>query len=133
MYASNKLLTLLPSAEQAALYDVPEFDDDQRLEYFSFTSKELVIVNSRPGLVDKVHCAVQIGYFKAKHLFFKLVWEEAQEDVDFILQQHFQGNSIKTIHVTDHEYYSQCDEIMSLFKYQRWSKGQSELLKDQVK
>ena len=69
MQANNKQLTILSEAEQAALYDSPDFDDNQRLEFFSFTPEEVVLMNSCSGLAEKVHCALQIGYFKAKHFF----------------------------------------------------------------
>lgn len=133
MYANNRQLTLLSQAERAALYDVPEFDDDQRLDYFNFTNQELEIINNRPGLVDKVHCAIQIGYFKAKHLFFRLTWEESQEDVTFILQQYFQETNLRFIDITDHEYYVQCREIASLFEYHKWSKDKTTLLENHIK
>ena len=63
MKASNERLTILSKAEQAALYEIPDFDDQQRLEYFNFTAEEEAIVQSRAHLFEKVHCALQIGYF----------------------------------------------------------------------
>ena len=35
MRASNERLTILSEAEQAALYEIPDFDDAQRLNYVS--------------------------------------------------------------------------------------------------
>ena len=35
MISKNKLLTILPDAEQYALYGLPDFDDGQQLEYLS--------------------------------------------------------------------------------------------------
>jgi hypothetical protein len=36
--ATNKRLTILSEAEQAALYELPNFDDEQRQEYASQAS-----------------------------------------------------------------------------------------------
>ncbi len=70
MIASNERLTILSAAEQAALYEIPDFDDAQRLNYLNLTVEEQVLMRSRSNLATQVHCAIQIGYFKAKHLFF---------------------------------------------------------------
>ena len=40
MRASNNNLTILSEAEQAALYEIPDFDDEQRLNYINLTREE---------------------------------------------------------------------------------------------
>jgi len=45
------------------------FDDGQRLDYLSLSESELGLASSRPSLCAKAYCALQIGYFKAKHTF----------------------------------------------------------------
>src|SRR5208283_1651296 len=85
----NKLLTVLSDAEQFALYGLPDFDDRQRLTYLSLSGPELALASSRPGLHAQVWCAVQIGYFKAKHAFFRFSWDDAQEDCTFVLARYF--------------------------------------------
>jgi hypothetical protein len=76
----NKLLTVLSDAEQFALYGLPDFDDRQRLTYLSLSGPELALASSRPSLHAQVWCALQIGYFKAKHAFFRFSWDDAQQD-----------------------------------------------------
>jgi hypothetical protein len=78
MAAKNKLLTVLSEAEQA-LYGLPDFDDAQRLEYLALSENELMLATSRPGLHAQVYCILQIGYFKAKHSFFRFDWNEVEE------------------------------------------------------
>jgi len=65
MRAVNKQLTLLPEAEQSALYELPDFDNEQRLEYFTLSDEELQMVLSRQNLSAKIHCILQVCYFKA--------------------------------------------------------------------
>lgn len=38
MSIQNERLAILSEAEQAALYEIPDFDDDQRLNYLNLTS-----------------------------------------------------------------------------------------------
>ena len=80
MTNKNKLLSVLSDAEQEALYGLPDFDDAQRLAYLALTETELALASSRPGLHAQVYCLLQIGYFKAKHAFFRFDWSEVEDD-----------------------------------------------------
>lgn len=81
MTSKNKLLTILSDIERYALYGLPDFDDGQQFEYLSLSEAELALACSRPSLYAQVYCVLQIGYFKAKHAFFRFTWDEVQEGV----------------------------------------------------
>ena len=121
MSVKNRNLTILSEAEKFVLYGFPDFDDDQRMEYLIFSEQELALCLSRPTLHAQVHCALQIGYFKAKHSFFQFSWEESQEDRAFILTRYFNNERITSKVITRHEYYAQCQSILYLFGYKSWS------------
>ena len=70
MRAINKQLKILSEAEISALYEIPDFDYEQRLEYLTLTDKELQLALSYKNLSDKVHCILQIGYFKLDYQVF---------------------------------------------------------------
>src|SRR5271166_3421136 len=117
----NKLLTVLSDAEQFALYGLPDFDDRQRLTYLSLSGPELALASSRPGLHTRVWCALQIGYFKAKHAFFRFSWEDAQADCAFVLARYFKDQSFHGQAITKHEHYVQRTMIAALFGYRLWA------------
>jgi hypothetical protein len=117
----NKLLTVLSDAEQFALYGLPDFDDRQRLTYLSLSGPELALASSRPGLHTQVWCALQIGYFKAKHAFFRFSWEDAQEDCTFVLARYFRDQVFHSQSITRHEHYVQRTMIAALFGYRLWA------------
>ncbi len=117
----NKLLTILPDAEQFALYGLPDFDDRQRLDSLSLSEQELALACSRPGLHAQAYCALQIGYFKAKHAFFRFAWDEAADDVAFVLTRYFNGQAFEPYAVSKHEHYAQRAMIAALFGYRLWS------------
>lgn len=85
MTTQSDRLALLSDTEQFALYGMPDFDDGQRWEYLSLGEAELALASSRPSLHAQVYCALQIGYFKAKHAFFRFTWDEVQDDSAFVL------------------------------------------------
>ena len=123
MRATNKQLTLLSETERLALYALPDFDPNQRLEYLTLTDAEQQLMYSRHDLSGKIYCALQMGYFKAKQLFFRFSWEETvSEDVTFIGQHYFSEQALELHPITKHEHYVQCHAIADLFGYQLWSK-----------
>jgi hypothetical protein len=63
--------------------------DAQRLEYLALTETELALASSRRGLHAQVYCLLQIGYFKAKHAFFRFDWSEVEDDCAFVLSRYF--------------------------------------------
>jgi Domain of unknown function (DUF4158) len=121
MIAKSERLTVLSDAEQEALYGLPDFDDAQRLEYLALTEAELAIASSRPGLHAEVYCVLQIGYFKAKHAFFRFDWNDVQDDCAFVLSRYFHAEVFEHKLITKHEHYSQRERIAELFGYQPWA------------
>lgn len=104
MTAKSERLTVLSDAEQEALYGLPDFDDAQRLEYLALTEAELALASSRPSLRAQVYCLLQVGYFKAKHAFFRFDWNEAEDDCAFVLSRYFQGEALESKPITKHEH-----------------------------
>jgi TnpA family transposase len=121
MTSKNKLLTILSDIERYALYGLPDFDDGQQFEYLSLSEAELALACSRPSLYAQVYCVLQIGYFKAKHAFFRFTWDEIQEDCVFVLSHYFNGRVFEQKAITKHERYTQRTLIAELFGYQLWS------------
>jgi len=125
MRASNKRLTILSELERFALYTPPDFDENQRNEFLIFTETELQLILSRPAPTLRLYCAIQLGYFKAKQLFFRLSWNQIdKEDILFLMQNYFSDQIIdKYPSVTKREHYYQCNIIANLFDYHPWSQN----------
>ena len=123
MRANNsRRLTILSEDEKLALYSLPDFDDFQRADYLALSENELALVLRRKDIPNQVYCLIQIGYFKAKHTFFRFSLEDVpQEDVAFALQRYFQGLVLVTKPVSQYEYYAQRNEIIRLFGYCLWA------------
>lgn len=125
----NKRLTILSETEKLALYGLPDFDDLQRLEFFAMTQAERTLAFQRQGTTNQVYCLLQLGYFKAKHAFFQFSLKEvSQEDIDFLLLHYFPGQTFVMKSVSISEYYTQRNEISSLFDYSLWSDSDQAIL-----
>lgn len=128
----SERLAVLNSAEQEALYGLPDFDDAQRLEFLALEESELALACSRQGLHAQIYCILQIAYFKAKHLFFRFGWGDVKDDSNFVLSRYFQGESLPELTLTRHERYAQREKICSLYGYQPWSSSLSPQLEQQA-
>lgn len=118
----DKNLTVLTDAEKRALYDLPDFDEFQRAEYFSLAADELALALRRDGVSAQLLCLLQIGYFKAKQAFFTFTLPEVpKEDIDFLMARYFPGKSFTPMPMRPAEHFSQRKEIVKLFGYRQWS------------
>jgi TnpA family transposase len=125
----NKRLTLLSETEKLALYGLPDFDDLQRIEFFAMTEAEHALAFQRQGFANQVYCLLQLGYFKAKQAFFRFSLKDvSQEDIDFLLLHYFPGQTLVMKSVSKNEYYTQRNEISSLFDYRLWSDSDLSML-----
>ena len=121
MLEKSERLNVLSEAEQFALYGLPDFDDSQRMDYFVCTEQELALALGRPTTHAQVHCALQIGYFKAKQAFFLFSWDQVKEDSLFLFTRYFADQEFVPHPITKHEYYTQRTAIAALFGYRLWS------------
>ena len=59
------------------------------------TEVERALADRRKGPVERLHCLLQIGYFKAKQAFFNFeVQEIPTEDIEFLLRRYFPGETV---------------------------------------
>ena len=121
MRGKSERLSVLSEAEHEALYGLPDFDESQQLEHLSLTERELALATNRPGLHAQAYCVLQIGFFKAKHAFFRFDWSEVENDYTFVLSRYFDGEAFECKTITDHEHYTQRRLIVELFGYRPWA------------
>ena len=115
---------MLSQAERNALYSLPDFDDFQRADFFAFTEAERAVADRRKGPVERLHCLLQIGYFKAKRAFFNFdVPDVPAEDIEFLLERYFPEGTVALRPLRQDERYAQRAEIARLFGYRLWSEA----------
>src|ERR1039457_1134795 len=122
MAVQDRNLTILTDPEKRALYDLPDFDEFQRAEFFSLAAEELALALRRDGVSAQLLCLLQLGYFKAKQAFFTFTLPEVpKEDIDFLMQRYLPGKSFTPRPMRPAEQFAQRKEIVKLFGYRQWS------------
>lgn len=123
--AGSRRLTIFTEEERLALYSLPDFNDFQRAEFLAFTGAELALADRRRGPVDRLHCLLQLGYFKAKHAFFDLATETVPaEDITFLADRYFPDTTIASVGIQRlrrRERDAQRAEIARVFGFRLWS------------
>lgn len=114
---SPKRLHILDDAEIEVLYGRPNFSDDERPNIFSLTQpeKELFASFSQPYI--QLYFLLQLGYFKAKQLFFNFTFEDVAEDVTYLLSRYFPNTSPELRMLNKRTILKQRQYILDLFGY----------------
>ena len=134
MKSTSKRLSIFSNLEEFAFYGLPDFDDEQRSTYFVYNEQEWKVISKRSSLHAQVYCAVQIGYFRAKNIFFRFSLNKIpRADLHYIILRYFSSKTLSEFIITKHEHYLQRQEICDLFGYQIWSQNFLQHLKDLAK
>ena len=130
----NKRLHVFSETEKFALYGLPDFNNQQRKEFFSFTENELLFLKQNQQEHINIYFSLQFAYFKAKKIFFQLSWDTLDPlDLEFVIHQYFDKQLIAKTEITKHQLYLQRGMIANYFGYKPWNKTLFLLLVEQAK
>ena len=82
---TRKRLRILRDDEIDALYGRPRFTPEEREEYFTLSSAEAL--EQFHSIKSRIHAILQLGYFKARQMFFALDRDEMAEDARYIQER----------------------------------------------
>jgi hypothetical protein len=77
-------LKILGGDEMDALYAHPRFTHEDRVEHFALSPAEVAALEQLHSIRSKIFFILQLGYFKARHLFFVFDLREVEDDVGYI-------------------------------------------------
>jgi TnpA family transposase len=120
-------LSILSDEEIEALYGRPRFTQEERVEYFSLLPSEKASLDQLRFVNAKIHFILQLGYFKARNMFFILDPQEAEEDIRFIRERYFPDFHEPQPDITKVTRLKQQRTILKLGNYRNWNS------KEQVK
>jgi hypothetical protein len=114
----QKRLRILGDDEIEAIYGKPRFTPEERIQYFSLSQAEKELLTELRSVKSQAYFVLQLGYFKAKHLFFTFDLNEVEQDMQFVLSQHFNNREITNLSAVDkHTRLKQQRLIRKLFDY----------------
>ena len=112
-------LTILSEDEIAALYERPEFNDEDRAIFFELTEEdEACLATLGDDVSSKVNYILQLGYFRAVQLFFKITFPKLRADVKYIVIKYFFDTPQPKKNASKWQHYKNQDKIKKLFGMQ---------------
>jgi hypothetical protein len=117
MKTSEKRLRILSDDEIEAIYGRPRFTEDERGQYFSLSPREKPALEQFHSLKSRICFLLQLGYFKARHLFFSFDLRETREDVEHIQKKYFPDFHPEDLRVAKGTRLRQQRLILELFRY----------------
>jgi len=84
-----KRLHILNNEEIEALYGRPCLSGEDRTNVFTLTQPEKDLLASFTQIPIQLYFLLQLGYFKAKQLFFTFTFDDVVEDVTYLLERYF--------------------------------------------
>jgi len=114
---TQRRLKILGNDEIEALYERPHFTPEEQKEYFLLSPKELTAMEQLHSIKSRIYYLLQLGYFKARHLFFRFNLREVTEDVRYIIEQYFPDFQLTDFEITKVTRLKQRRLILELFSY----------------
>ena len=101
MTTTQKRLSILGEDEIEAIYGRPCFTPEERIQYLALSQPEKALLQQLRSVKSQAYFVLQLGYFKARHLFFTFDLQEVEEDIQYVLEQHFPNRQLADLGAVD--------------------------------
>ncbi len=114
---TQKRLRILGEDEIEDLYERPRFTREERIQYFSISPMEKAALEQLHSIKSRIYFIMQLGYFKARHMFFVFNFREVEEDVEYIRKRYFPNFQFNELEIAKVTRLKQQRLILELFNY----------------
>ncbi len=126
-------LNILSNDDFDKLYKIPQFNDEERQLIFELDEVDQIYLNSINNISVKINYILHLGYFRISQYFFSFTFQQAKEDVKFILKTYFQGNSFPIKQISNRQFYKNRQTIIDKYELSLYSKSFKHKLSNQLK
>lgn len=119
---TSKRMRILGEDEIEALYERPRFTEEERVQYFGLSPTERAALEQFHSIKSRIYWILQLGYFKAKQIFFTFELDEVAEDARYIREQYFPDSQLTELKsvpldITKVTRLKQRRSILDLYRY----------------
>ena len=133
MKTNEKRLRILSDEAIEAMYGRPRFTEEDREQYFSLSPQEKAALEEFHSLKSRICFLLQLGYFKARHLFFPFDSRIMEEDVRYLRKKYFPRFHLKDLRITKGTRLKQQGLILSLFGYRNCNAPERRRLEEKAR
>jgi hypothetical protein len=87
--ANQNRLSILTQSEIQNYFSIPRLTQEDREYYFELADNEVNLIDDNWRLYSKLYFVLQLGYSKAKRIFFNFDAEAVADDVSHIIGTYF--------------------------------------------
>ena len=121
MTENQKRITLLPNSEISNIYPQPEFNTHERSLYFTFNKIDWQLINANHDHNSRLHLMLKLGYFKARHIIFKIDAMKSSDDIAHLQKKHFKGIEVNFKKLDPRTVKAQKRDILDYFDYSEYT------------
>ena len=114
-------LKILGGDEIDALYAHPRFTHEERVDHFALSPAEVAALEQLHSIKSKIFFILQLGYFKARHMFFIFDLREVEDDVGYIRERYFPDTDQVDPTIAKGTRLKQQRLILELCNYRAWN------------
>lgn len=113
----NKRIKILGDDEIDAIFGLPRFTSEERMQYFALSPSEKSALDQLHTIRSKIHFILQSGYFKARRMFFIFDPDEMEADARYVQEQYFPDFQTTKLVVSKKTRLKHQRLILTLFDY----------------
>jgi TnpA family transposase len=110
-------LNILEPDEIENLYGLPRFSTDEQEQYFALSAPEKTVLDRLKTGKSKMSFILQLGYFKARHMFFVFTVNDVVADMHHVSERYLPKVTQSDCSVTNVTRLKQQGLILALCKY----------------
>jgi TnpA family transposase len=131
--ARQQRLKILGQDEIDILFRRPCFTQEEREQYFALSASEQAVLNELNTTKSKITFILQLGYFKARRMFFVFTANDVAEDLNHVVERYFPGTAEPECTVSKRTRLKHQDLILELFGYRTCDAAAREELEEKAK
>ena len=113
----NRRLKILGQDEIDEIYGLPRFSDEERELYFTLMPSEEATLEDLHSTQSKIAFILQLGYFKARRMFFIFTAHDVAADLNHVAERYFPGTAEPDCTVSKRTRLKHQRLILTLCKY----------------
>lgn len=126
-------LRILSDDDYDKLYKIPKLTDEERQFIFELDEIDKNYLNTINNNSVKINYILHLGYFRISQYFFSFIFQSVKEDVKFIIKTYFPKNTFPMKQISNRQYYSNRQAILSKYEMSAYFKNFGSKLSNYLK
>ena len=129
----TRRIKILGREELSALYNLPQFTEDEQKHFFSLSPEEKFNLKTFHALSSRIYFILQFGYFKSHQMFFAFNYKKMIRDIRYIKKKYFSQSSYNKFKISKNTQFKQQRLVLHLCQSHIFDTGSKKKLEEKAK